>query len=302
VDFRKDSSTQNFTNHRYAKHSRPRDRRYGKTLLVLRLSKRMAQKKKALWSKGSLEKQRAKNTEKTRLLDSNRICQRGDRLYSIPHATAVCSPGRGTARRTHRRHFTQQSGDQPGGVEPGAIEEREKLVNSNKDVQTKAVPSRASRKRVAHELRLLIKPRVAKTSIPLPKRPHHSGLACPKSTLPSLDAPKHSCADPISLLHRFCHDQDPFTLRAQRLIVDEIGDSKKETSVVGTQWVIKIVYQTFDTRLLPAGIPRYRPCLFFLGRSPISSTLQHSCQNAAGDSFIPHIASWWVILDQKVRI
>jgi len=150
---------------------------------------------------------------------SNRIRQRGDRLYSIPHATAVCSPGRGTARRTHRRHFTQQSGDQPGGVEPGAIEEREKLVNSNKDVQTKAVPSRASRKRVAHELRLLIKPRVAKTSIPLPKRPHHSGLACPKSTLPSLDAPKHSCADLISLLHRFCHDQDPFTLRAQRLII-----------------------------------------------------------------------------------
>lgn len=224
----------------YAKHSRPRDRRYRKNITCTAALETHGAKKKALWSKGFLEKQRSR-IQKRHV--SNRIRQRGDRLYSIPLATAVCCPGRGTARRTHRRHCTQQSGDQPGGVEPGAIEEREKLVNSNKDAQTKAAPSRASRKRVTHELRLSIKPRVAKTSIPLPKRPHHSGLACPKSTLPSLDAPKHSCADPISLLHRFCHDQDAFTLRAQRLIVDEIGDSKKETSVVGTQWQIEIVCQ-----------------------------------------------------------
>lgn len=106
----------------YAKHSRPRDSGSRKSLPGLCISKRMAQIKEMRSGPRGPWKNNAPRIQKRHV--SNRIRQRGDRLYPIPHATAGCSPGGGgTARLTHVRHCTLQSGAQPREVEPGAIED-----------------------------------------------------------------------------------------------------------------------------------------------------------------------------------
>lgn len=149
----------------------------------------MAQRKKTPWSKGSLKKQRSRD-------GSNRIRQQGDRLYLIPMPLRAvlqggdCSPHVSAA--LHTAVLSSATGI-------GAGRNRGPAAKNWSTATRTCTQKQCLHKCSATEQQYAGAPFVAETTC---GQNVHSGLARPKSTLSSLDAPKHSCADLLILLHR----------------------------------------------------------------------------------------------------